>query len=153
MREIYDRRQGALKWVLVTCFGYLGYRNARFGKIDSHIAVCAFARDTLLRTAHIAERRGFENMHGIIDCLWLRKQGAVEEDYLELCREIEEDTGLPIGLEGVYRWIVFLPSRVNRNIPVLNQYFGVFRNGEIKMKGIETCRSDTPSLSVMLSSR
>ncbi len=143
-RGIYDLRQGALKWVLVSCFGYLGYRNARFGKIDSHIAVCAFARDVLLRTAHIAERRGFENMHGIVDCLWLRKQGAVEEDYLELCREIEEDTGLPIGFEGIYKWIVFLPSKVNRNIPVLNRYFGVFRNGEIKVRGIEACRSDTP---------
>ncbi|MEO0250349.1 MAG: DNA polymerase domain-containing protein, partial [candidate division WOR-3 bacterium] len=26
-RDIYDRRQHALKWLLVTCFGYTGYRN------------------------------------------------------------------------------------------------------------------------------
>ena len=29
MKEVYDHRQGALKWILVTCFGYLGYRNAK----------------------------------------------------------------------------------------------------------------------------
>jgi DNA polymerase-2 len=23
-REVYDKRQSALKWILVTCFGYLG---------------------------------------------------------------------------------------------------------------------------------
>ena len=27
LKQIYDRRQGALKWILVTCFGYLGYKN------------------------------------------------------------------------------------------------------------------------------
>jgi DNA polymerase elongation subunit (family B) len=59
--HVYNDRQNALKWILVTCFGYLGYRNTRFGKVDSHIAVCAFARDALLRTARIAEERGFEN--------------------------------------------------------------------------------------------
>ncbi len=28
----YKERQTALKWMLVTCFGYLGYKNARFGQ-------------------------------------------------------------------------------------------------------------------------
>ncbi|MEM3464484.1 MAG: DNA polymerase domain-containing protein, partial [Candidatus Bathyarchaeia archaeon] len=36
LKEVYDMRQAALKWILVTCFGYLGYRNARFGKVDAH---------------------------------------------------------------------------------------------------------------------
>jgi len=29
----------AHKWLLVTCFGYLGYKNARFGRIEAHEAV------------------------------------------------------------------------------------------------------------------
>ncbi|HSQ53365.1 MAG TPA: DNA polymerase domain-containing protein, partial [Acidobacteriota bacterium] len=36
LREVYDRRQSALKWILVTCFGYLGYKNAKFGTVDGH---------------------------------------------------------------------------------------------------------------------
>jgi DNA polymerase-2 len=100
----------------------------------------------LLRTAHIAERRGFENIHGIVDCLWLRKPGITEEDCLELCLEVEKDTGLPISFEGIYRWIVFLSSKTNRNMPVLNRYFGVFRDGKIKVRGIAARRSDTPKL-------
>jgi DNA polymerase elongation subunit (family B) len=44
LKEVYDNRQTALKWILVTCFGYLGYRNARFGTVDGHIGVCAFGQ-------------------------------------------------------------------------------------------------------------
>jgi DNA polymerase elongation subunit (family B) len=31
LKEVYDRRQTTLKWILVTCFGYLGFSNAKFG--------------------------------------------------------------------------------------------------------------------------
>ncbi|HMN01044.1 MAG TPA: DNA polymerase domain-containing protein, partial [Anaerolineales bacterium] len=34
--EVLKARAAALKWLLVVCFGYLGYKNARFGKIESH---------------------------------------------------------------------------------------------------------------------
>ncbi len=35
------RRVKMLKWVLVTAFGYQGYRNARFGRIECHEAINA----------------------------------------------------------------------------------------------------------------
>ncbi len=144
LREIYDRRQDALKWILVTCFGYLGYRNARFGKVDAHIAVCALARDTLLRAAHIAEENGFEIIHGIVDSLWLKKEGASSKDFVDISRTISDQTGIPISFEGKYRWIVFLPSIANTAIPVLNRYYGVFENGKLKIRGIEARKRDTP---------
>jgi hypothetical protein len=31
--------RNSLKWILVTSFGYLGFNNAKFGRIDAHIAV------------------------------------------------------------------------------------------------------------------
>ncbi len=37
----YEKMEGALKWILVVCFGYLGFRNARFGRIEAHQTVCA----------------------------------------------------------------------------------------------------------------
>ena len=62
-REIYDRKQTALKWMLVTSFGYLGYRNARFGRIEAHEAVTAFGRESLLQAKEICEEQGFELRH------------------------------------------------------------------------------------------
>ncbi|MEM3084566.1 MAG: DNA polymerase domain-containing protein [Nitrososphaerales archaeon] len=143
-REIYDARQTALKWVLVSCFGYLGFRNAKFGRIDAHMAVCAFARKALFDALKIAEGNAYEIVHGIVDSLWLKKRNASEEDYLELCSKIRDDTGLPISFEGIYKWIAFLPSKMYDRIPVLNRYFGVFKNGEIKIRGIEARKHDTP---------
>jgi len=144
LKEVYDQRQNALKWILVTCFGYLGYKNSRFGKVDAHIAVCAFARDALLRTVRIAEERGFEVVHGIVDSLWLKKKDVEPRDYAELCGVVSREVGVPLNVEGRYRWIVFLPSRTHAGVPVLNRYYGVFDSGKIKVRGIEARRADTP---------
>ena len=78
------------------CFGYLSYRNAKFGKIDSHIAVCGYARRTLLQAMRLAEERDYRVIHGIVDSLWLSRPGATREDYLELCDRIKEETGFKI---------------------------------------------------------
>lgn len=144
LREVYDRRQTALKWILVTCFGYLGYKNAKFGTVDGHIGVCALGRDAFLRASHIAENRGFQIVHGIVDSLWLKKENATEKEYLELCREVSDEIKVPLNFEGRYKWIVFLPSRMHPRVGVLNRYYGVFENGKVKTRGIEVRRRDTP---------
>ena len=140
----YNARQAALKWLGVTTFGYLGFNNAKFGRIDAHIAVCAWDRKILLDTARIAERRGFEVMHGIVDSLWVQKGGAARRDFLELKSEIESETGFAISFEGIYKWIAFLPSKVEHSVPVLNRYFGAYQTGDLKVRGIEARRHDTP---------
>jgi DNA polymerase elongation subunit (family B) len=134
-----------LKWILVTCFGYLGYKNAKFGTVDGHMGVCAFGRDTLLTASHMAEERSFRVIHGIVDSLWLKKEGAVSEDYVRLCEEISARVDLPLDFGGVYKWIVFLPSKTHPNVPVLNRYYGVKEDGSIKVRGLEVRRRDTPN--------
>jgi DNA polymerase-2 len=143
LKKIYDARQTALKWVLVTSFGYLGFNNAKFGRIDAHIAVCAFDRQILLQTIRIAESHGFKILHAIVDSIWIQKKDIINNDYESLKTEIENKTGFPISLEGTYKWIVFVPSKNNTILPVSNRYFGVFEDGTVKMRGIEARRHDT----------
>ena len=145
-RAILDQRQTALKWLLVVSFGYLGYKNARFGRIEAHEAVTAYSRDILLQAKEIAERQGYRMLHAIVDSLWLVKSGAVRADYDRLAQTITEQTGLTIGVEGLYRWIGFFPSRVNPLMPVPNQFVGLFDHGGMKIRGIEIRRSDAPFL-------
>jgi DNA polymerase-2 len=144
-RASYKAYTSAHKWLLVTCFGYLGYKNARFGRIEAHEAVTAYGREALLRAKEAAEDLGFTVLHMYVDGLWVRKDGLRRPaDFQPLLDEIVQRTGLPIGLEGVYRWVAFLPSRQDIRVPVANRYFGVFQDGSLKVRGIETRRRDTP---------
>ena len=145
-KEIYNRKQTALKWMLVTCFGYLGYRNARFGRIEAHEAVTAFGREKLLQAKEICEEEGFELLHALTDSLWIRKKNLREEEVLELCGKISEVTGVTMNLEGIYRWMAFLPSKGNPESPVANRYFGLFKNGKVKARGLTFRRGDMPPL-------
>lgn len=143
-RPVYQAQASAHKWLLVTCFGYLGYKNARFGRIEAHEAVTAYGREALLRAKEAAENMDFEILHMYVDGLWVQKPGCkTPADFEALLAEITERTGLSISMDGVYRWVVFLPSRVNAGVPVPNRYFGVFQDGSIKVRGIEARRRDT----------
>jgi DNA polymerase-2 len=142
----YKAAASAHKWLLVTCFGYLGYKNARFGRIEAHEAVTAYGREALLRAKEAAEDLGFEVLHLYVDGMWVKKPGSkAAADFQPLLDEILNRTGLPIALDGVYRWVAFLPSRMDPRVPVANRYFGVFQSGEIKARGIELRRRDTPA--------
>ena len=143
-RKSLERRASALKWLLVTCFGYLGYKNARFGRIEAHQAVTAYGREALIRAKEAAEDLGFEVIQLYVDGLWVcRPDGATRENVEPLLLEIQDRTGLPIALDGIYRWVVFVGSRQNKGRPVANRYFGVFQDGSIKVRGIDARRRDS----------
>jgi len=153
LKDMYDMRRTALKWILVTSFGYLGFNNAKFGRIDAHIAVCAFDRQILAQSMRIAEKHNFRLLHGIVDSIWVQKKNALQADYSRFKESIEQNTGFESSFEGVYKWIVFVPSKDNLSLqslqqqpllPVANRYFGLFEDGTIKIRGIEARRHDTP---------
>ena len=142
----YKERANALKWMLVTCFGYLGYKNARFGRIEAHEAVTAYGRDKLLTAKEIAEAAGFTVLHALTDCLWVKKEEMTPAELAGLCRDISQATGVRLSLEGCYRWLAFMPSRQNPDRPVATRYFGVFEDGSLKVRGLIYRRRDTPPL-------
>jgi DNA polymerase elongation subunit (family B) len=144
LRKKYDRIQSALKWILVTCFGYLGFKKSRMGRIEAHEAVNAYSRQGILAAKAIAEARGFELVHAIVDCVWLKKEGATHEDYEQLALEIEREVGVKISLEGIYNWILFPASKMDEEIPTATRYVGTYDSGEMKIRGIEVRRRDTP---------
>ena len=126
-----------LKWMLVTCFGYTGYRNAKFGRIDVHEAITAASREILLCTKEIAEEMGYSVLHGIVDCLWVQGEtpvGALRE-------RVEQETGYPLEAEH-FDWLVFLP--LADGYGAYNRYYGRLSDGRIRVRGIAARRHDTP---------
>ena len=141
----------ALKWVLVVSFGYLGFKNARFGKIEAHQTVCAFSRDFLMHAAEIAEENGCKIIHGIVDSMWLQDtKGRSSEDFEEVTKKIAEDitaqTSIHMSWDGKFDVILFLPSRAEPDVPALSHYWGIKSDGEIKVRGIEVRRRDIPKI-------
>jgi DNA polymerase-2 len=63
---------------------------------------------------------------------------------MELCEEITRECEVEMSLEGIYRWIVFLPSKEKESRPVPARYYGVFTDGRMKVRGLACRRSDTP---------
>lgn len=142
--SINREKASALKWLLVTCYGYLRFREFKLGIATSHMAICAFARDTIIRASRLAESRGFEVIHGIVDCLFIRKKGIAEEEVASFCKELESEFGIPVGCDGIYKWVVLLSSVNDVERPVPAHYFGVFRNNDVKARGIEVRQSSCP---------
>ncbi|MFX0086335.1 MAG: DNA polymerase domain-containing protein [Candidatus Hodarchaeota archaeon] len=143
----YDRRQKVLKWLLVTCFGYTGYRNARFGRIESHEAISAYGRYTLTLAQKIAAQYDLEVIAGIVDSIWLKREDNEPipiEISQELRQEVADLTGLPVEHAADYHWIVFLPRRHEPEIGVLNRYYGLRTDGKFKIRGIEIRQSSSP---------
>jgi DNA polymerase elongation subunit (family B) len=122
-------------------FGYTGYKNARYGRIECHESITAYGREIMLRSAEIAERHGYRVLHGIVDSLWLEGNG----NHNAVAEHLRNDIGIPVEMEGVYKWIVFLPCK-SIDVGAMNRYYGLFESGEMKVRGVELRRSDSPQI-------
>lgn len=132
----YKGLDSLLKWMLVTCFGYTGYKNAKFGRIEVHESITSISRELLLQAKEIAEGMGLEVLHGIVDCLWVKGGDATQFQ-----EKVEDATRIGTELDP-YDWIVFLP--LADGFGAYNRYFGRISSGELKVRGVAARRRDTP---------
>lgn len=140
LRTAYEFLKG-LGWV---SYGYQGFSGNRIGSIEAHEAINAVSRDVILHAKEAAEDWGFEVLHVYVDSLFV-SLGDNLEDLDSLPAEIKRRTGLKVDIEGILRWIAFLPSKQNERVPVPNCFFGVFdKTNELKCRGIMARRGDTP---------
>ncbi|MFB6111651.1 MAG: type B DNA-directed DNA polymerase [Halobacteriaceae archaeon] len=134
----------ALKWVLVSCFGYQGYRNAKYGRIECHEAINAYARELLLDAKDRLEAGGWTVVHGIVDSLWVTPRSSAPTSLSELATAIGTATDVPLEREAAFDWVCFVPRRDGR-AGTLTRYFGRQTDGTYKYRGIACRRRDTPS--------
>ncbi len=136
-----------LKALAVVCFGYFRYRNARFGCAEVHQAIQAFGRDGMTRTHNIAQDMGMRLVHAMTDCAFIQKPGMTRAEANRFSRAVSRELGVPMELEGVYTWLVLLPSKTHSttsDVGVPNRYYGRMDDGKLKLRGIEVRRHSTP---------
>ena len=138
-------RASALKWILVSCFGYQGFSNAKFGRIECHEAINAVAREILLDAKATLEGHGWRVVHGIVDSLWVQAMPDREQTPLEaVAREVTDEVGITLEYEGAFDWIAFVPRKDSEE-GALNRYFGKRADGDgFKQRGIELRQRSTP---------
>ncbi len=140
-----EGRSSALKWILVSCFGYQGFSNAKFGRIECHEAINAFAREILLDAKETLEAGGWRVVHGVVDSLWVTPRDGAEQTPLdELAAAVTAQAGIRLEREASYDWLAFVPLR-DSEAGALTKYFGkVAGEDEYKRRGIACRRRDTP---------
>jgi DNA polymerase I len=142
-REVLQGRADAIKWILVSCFGYQGFENAKFGRIEAHEAINAYARDVMLTAKERLEAGGWRVVHGIVDSVWVtRAEDATNPTPLcELAGDVSEKVDIELEYEAEYDWVAFVPRREGSG-GALTKYFGRVAGEErFKYRGIE-CRQD-----------
>jgi DNA polymerase I len=146
--ETLAGRSGALKWILVACFGYQGFSNAKFGRIECHEAINAFAREILLTAKERLEAGGWRVVHGIVDSIWVTPDpdvGDAQRTALDmLASDITDAVDIRLEHEAHYDWVAFVPQR-DGEAGALTKYFGkVSGADEFKIRGIESRQRSTP---------
>jgi DNA polymerase I len=132
----YAGLDSVLKWMLVTCFGYTGYKNAKFGQIQVHERITSISRELLMQIKELAEGMDFEVLHGIVDCLWVKG-----EPISKFKEAVERETGILTEVDS-YDWIAFLPMADGTG--AYNRYFGRLDTGKVKIRGVMARKGDTP---------
>jgi DNA polymerase I len=148
LREL-EGQSGALKWILVACFGYQGFSNAKFGRIEVHEAINAFACEILLTAKQRLEAGGWWVVHGIVDSIWVMPDPVINDDDREdleaLATEITETVEIRLEHEAHYDWVAFV-SQCESDVGALTKYFGkIGGDDEFKVRGIEARQRSTPS--------
>ncbi|WP_436901541.1 type B DNA-directed DNA polymerase [Halovenus halobia] len=139
-----DGQSAALKWILVSCFGYQGFSNAKFGRIECHEAINAVARQILLDAKAQLEDGGWRVVHGIVDSLWVTaREDATQQPLDQIVADVTQATEIRLEYEGEYDWIAFVPRRSD-DTGALTTYFGRRTDGSYKYRGIE-CRQRSTS--------
>ncbi len=101
----------------------------------------------MTKAREVAQAEGYTMVHALTDCVFLQKPGVTRADAVRLARKITNGVGVPMDVEGVYRWLVLLPSKTHSTtspVGVPNRYYGKFEDGTLKVRGIEVQRHSTP---------
>ena len=139
-QKIIDTEQKALKLILNSFYGYLGYANARWYNLESARAIASWGRDYIIKIMKDASMAGFTVVYGDTDSIMITSEsGSFEDDVKKFLGEINK--GLPDPMELV------LENFFVRGLFVTKKRYGLLsKEGNLVVKGLEKVRRDWSSV-------
>ncbi len=141
---LLNARQHALKILLNSHYGYLGYSRSRWYSRESASATTAFSKHYVLEVGTKAEKEGFEVLYGDTDSAFLgipkNKSHADVEKFVE-----EVNKSLPgvmqLELENFYKRGIFVTKKAGEKA-AKKRYALMDEKGNLKIVGFEYVRRD-----------
>jgi DNA polymerase elongation subunit (family B) len=135
----------SLKNILVSLYGTSGSLWNRFGNLLVFEEINKLSREVLLKTKDLVQKLGYEVIYADTDSVFIKDGKAVTTNgYTQVIDSLHRETGLPISIEHNFKFLVLLPLEAIQRIEALKQYYGITKDGELVVRGIEARRHDTP---------
>ena len=136
-------RREALKILVNSFYGYLGFSGARWYSNECAAGVAAYGRYYIKRTMDLAEKAGFKVIYGDTDSLTLVLGKKTEKDALRFLKDINNSLPslMELELEDFYPRGIFV-SKKSEKKGAKKKYALINKEGELKIIGFETIRGD-----------
>ncbi|MGC9165765.1 MAG: DNA-directed DNA polymerase [Thermoprotei archaeon] len=131
-RKALESQERAIKVVANAMYGYMGWVSSRWYMKEVAEAITAWGRSTIVTAAELANKKfGLKVIYGDTDSLFIEYKS---EEVNKLIDTIENELGMEIKLETVYKRVLFTEAK--------KRYAGLTINNELDLTGFEVVRGD-----------
>ncbi|HZX19961.1 MAG TPA: DNA-directed DNA polymerase [archaeon] len=138
-----NARQHALKILLNSHYGYLGYARARWYSRESARAVTAWSRHYIRDTMRKAEEKGYTALYSDTDsCFLLMPKDQGEKEAKEFAKSVNEDLpgAMELEFEGLFKRGIFVTKKEGG--AAKKRYALIDFQNNLKIVGFEYVRRD-----------
>jgi len=134
LREHYNIIQGALKVLMNASYGVFGASHFPLYSLSTAETITAFGRQKILKVAEKAKELGLEVIYGDTDSIFVYNPD--EKQIKELIEWCEKELKVDLEVDKIYVYVAFSARKKN--------YFGVFPDGNVDIKGLLAKKRNTP---------
>ncbi len=140
--KILFAKQWALKIILNSAYGYLGYPRARWYSRESASATTAWARQYIHETSSKIEKEGFEILYNDTDSAVVLMGNKTKADIEKLLKKINDELPetMELELDGYYKRGIFVTKKEGG--AAKKRYAFIDENDNLKIVGFEYVRRD-----------
>ena len=141
--DLLNARQHALKILLNSFYGYLGYSRSRFYSRECASAITAWARQYVQLVGKEAEKAGFRLLYSDTDSAFLIiPKEKKNEDVYEFVEKINKQLPgvMNLELEGFFKRGIFVTKESGEGAK--KKYALIDYNGNLKIVGFEYVRRE-----------